>query len=660
MCGIAGILSNNDSQAVNEALLRQMLSALRHRGPDESGIYIDPFVGLGNVRLSIVGLQSGTQPLSNEDGSLWIVYNGEVFNHIELREELVSRGHIFSSDTDTEVVLHLYEDEGPACLKRINGQFALAIWDCRKRELFLARDRVGIRPLHYLWINRRFLFASEIKALFQDSEVCREIDHQALMQVFTLWTTIPGRTVFRNVAELPPGHFMTVKDGKTRITAFWQIPHYRPEERYQGSFGEAIDELRWLLTDAVKLRLRADVRVGAYLSGGLDSSITTSLVLRQCNDRVKTFSIGFSDRDFDETSYQEQMVSHLKTDHHRITVDDAAIRKSFPEVVWHCEKPVLRTAPGPLFLLSELARENNLKVVLTGEGADEVFAGYDIFKEAKVRHFWSVYPDSQIRPLLLQRLHPYVFKNPSRGKAFLYGFYAVSAKDRKDPYFSHRIRWNNTAKTLTFLDDSIRNDASVSDPTEELSPLLPAGFADRDVLSRAQYLEMVLFLSNYILSSQGDRVAMAHSLEIRLPFLDYRVIDFAFRIPPSWKIKGLNEKHILKRAFREEVPDAILRRTKQPYRAPIRHVFVGGRGCQPDYVDDLLSEHGLKRTGLFDEKKVSRLVARYRNNGGVGSEVQDMAIVGILSTQMLHHQFNQGFPWKPTSPITLDKVVRNY
>lgn len=280
MCGITGILNINEPKPIDEDLLCRMLSIMRYRGPDESGIYTDPHIGLGHVRLSIIGLTGGGQPICNEDGTLWIIYNGEVFNYIELKEDLIKKGHIFTTDTDTEVILHLYEDMGPDCLEHLNGQFALAIWDSTKKELFLARDRVGIRPLYYTLHGGRLLFASEMKTIFVDNDITREIDHESLYQVFTYWTTLTPKTVFKDVYELPPGHYMIIRDGKLKQEPFWTIPYYAPEERWTHSFEEAKEELHALLKDAVRIRLRADVPVGAYLSGGLDSSITTSLIAK--------------------------------------------------------------------------------------------------------------------------------------------------------------------------------------------------------------------------------------------------------------------------------------------------------------------------------------------------------------------------------------------
>ena len=656
MCGIVGILNTKDRKPIEQELLTRMIAIIRHRGPDESGIYLDDHIGMGNARLSIIGVEGGVQPICNEDGTLWIVYNGEAFNYIELKEDLIKKGHRFSTETDTEVILHLYEEHGPSCLEKINGQFAIAIWNSSKKELFLARDRMGIRPLYYSHVNGKFIFGSEIKAIFLNHDVKREIDPEALYQVFTFWTTITPRTIFKGISELSPGHYMIIKDGKITQKPYWNVPYYTQEERWNGSFEEAKEELKNLLKDAVRLRLRADVPVGSYASGGLDSSLVTAFIAKYFNNQLRTFSMSFQENPFDETPFQESLTMFLGTKHSQALITNSLIRDHFPEVIWHCETPLLRTAPIPLFLLSQLVREKQFKVVLTGEGADEIFGGYNIFKEAKVRQFWGKRPESKLRPLLLERLYPYVFRDPSRSRFFLQQFYSVRREGLQDPFFSHRIRWKNSGKNSSFFSKPLLNTLADYDPLNELIGRLPSNFNSRDYLSKAQFLEMDIFLSNYLLSSQGDRVAMANSLEIRLPFLDYRVVDFAFRLPAKWKINGLNEKYLLKHTSNGFVPKEISERVKNPYRAPIYEVFFSGEF--PGYMDDLLSEDYLKHTGYFNEKKINRLVAKYRKSDRViSNEIQNMAFVGILSTQLIHQQFIENFPGHNIEAIQPDRVI---
>lgn len=658
MCGIAGVF-NHKSPLDAERLARRMIAFLRHRGPDETGIYVDHNICLGHARLSILGIETGTQPLCNREKNLWISYNGEAFNYIELKADLLQKGYQFQTDTDTEVVLALYEEYGAKCLEMINGQFAFAIWDTRSELLFLARDRVGIRPLFYSQYDGKFSFASEIKALFADPAMPRELDREALSQIFTFWTTITPKTAFRGVYELPPGHYMTVSAaGIAEPTAFWSIPYVAEDARWQGTYVEAEEELRSLLKDAVRLRLRADVPVGAYLSGGLDSSILTALIAKNFNNKLRTFSLSFQESPFDESEYQNEMVNYLQTDHSEVRVSNQHIRDNFSQVVWQCEKPLLRTGPVPLFSLSKLVRDNNFKVVLTGEGADEIFGGYNIFKEAKLRNFWARQPDSKWRPLLVERLYPYVFKDPKRASMFLQQFFAVKAEDLNNPFFTHQVRWKNSSKNTNFFSKQVQSDISNYDPYSPLLDRLPKTFMEQGVFSKAQFLEMDIFLSNYLLSSQGDRVGMGNSIELRLPFLDPRVIEFAAKLPAHWKIKGMNEKYILKQSFKGMVPDDIRTRAKQPYRAPIKESFLTDNSGS--FIAQMLSEDVVSKFGYFDAKKVSMLAKRFTTESKqAANEVQNMALIGILSTQLLHQQFIENFDPESIKPVAPDKLVRN-
>jgi asparagine synthase (glutamine-hydrolysing) len=652
MCGITGILNLNGSSGVSRETLARMTAVLRHRGPDESGLYLDDQVGLGHARLSIIDLSTGQQPMHSDDETVWIIFNGEIFNYIELKADLEKQGVSFQTTSDTEVLLKLYQREGPACLPKLNGQFAFAIWDRTRRELFLARDRMGIRPIHYTTHNGRFIFSSEIKSIFMAGGVPREIDPVAMEQIFTFWTTLPGRTAFKDIHELPPGHYLKVAGGRVTIDKYWDIPLHSPDEFVNFEPPEICERIQELLLEAIRLRLRADVPVGTYLSGGLDSSGVTALVVRNFNNRVNTFGVRFQEAAFDEGVYQNSMVSFLNVRHQELQASNDRIGEVFPEVVWYCEKPILRTAPGPLYLLSGLVRQNNFKVVLTGEGADEVFGGYNIFREAKLRRFWAKQPDSKARPELIGRLYPYIFNNP-RGKKTLQAFFARGLDRPDDPLFSHLIRWANTGKIKTFFSDELKAEIGGYDGVGELRSLLPPAYHDWDVVAKAQYLEMVLFLSNYLLSSQGDRVAMGHSLEIRLPYLDPKVMEFMGRVPSKWKIFGLDEKYILKRSFRGILPDTITARAKHPYRAPISESLL--KGSFAGRTRELLSESGLKRSGLFDPGRVGKLVKLLEGPGG-GSEVNNMALVGILSTQLVHQQYVREFPAEPVHPGSPDRV----
>lgn len=639
MCGIAGIV-NRDGQKVDVNLLERIITLLNHRGPDESGVWAKGPVGFGHTRLSIIDLAGGRQPMSNEDGTLWITFNGEIFNYLELRKELASKGHVFRTKSDTEVLLHLYEEEGAECVQRLNGQWAFAIWDTVRQRLFLSRDRMGIRPLFYTTTRNAFLFASEIKALLVHPEVRRELDVKALAEIFTFWCTLAPRTMFADVHELPPGHSLTLQDGNLKIERFWQ-PDYLPDLREARPEQEYIDELWELLLDATRLRLRSDVPVGTYLSGGLDSSLITAIVKKFSDTPLRTFSVSFDDAEFDESSYQNEVIQHLDTDHQRLHSHASDIARDLPEVIWHTEKPVLRTAPVPLFQLSGLVRSNGYKVVLTGEGSDEVLGGYDIFKEAKIRAFWGAQPKSHFRPQILRKLYPYLPGLQNQPNAYRQAFFHVRSEDLEDVYFSHVPRWEMTSKLCGFLADDVVDAIRDYNPRDQLRSSLPAKYGSWDYFCRAQCLETMLLLPGYILSSQGDRVGMAHSVESRMPFLDHRVVEFASRLPITLKMKVLNEKYILKRCVGSLLPASVRQRHKQPYRAPEAKSFF--QPASPDYVGELLSPERIRKEGIFDAVAVESLTRKFRDNRAIGLK-DNMALIGILSTQLLIDQFFRDFP----------------
>ncbi|MCC7374240.1 MAG: asparagine synthase (glutamine-hydrolyzing) [Verrucomicrobiales bacterium] len=656
MCGIAGQFSpqSDPHQLADQA--NRALAMLRHRGPDQFGIYADASVALGNARLSIVDLDTGQQPIANEDESLWIVFNGEIFNHVELRAGLESRGHRFATHTDTEVIIHLFEEEGPGCLRHLNGQFGIAIWDKRRQRLFLARDRLGERPLFYWRSGQRLVFGSEIKALFAHPGVRAEIDPASLDQIFTFWSPLSPRSAFRDIHELPPAHYLLADQQGVEIHPYWALrfPDADPASK-KPDFNETTERFRDLLVDAVQIRLRADVPIGAYLSGGLDSSAITSIIRHRSNATLHTFSIAFTDVDYDESDFQRRMAEFLGTQHHIVEANHADIARVFPDVIWHTEIPVLRTSPAPMFLLSRLVRDHKFKVVLTGEGADEILAGYDIFKESEIRRFWARQPNSRWRSGLLKRLYPEISGvSQSRG-SFLTAFFRNGLTETADPAYSHAIRWRNSRRCTRFFSDQLK--ARIAEPGGP--PVLdqvryPEGFQRWGPLERAQFLESDIFLSQYLLSSQGDRVAMAHSVEGRLPFLDHRLVEFCSGLPSSFKLRGLTEKFILRRAMSALLPDEICKRRKRPYRAPIHRSFFGGHSHE--YLEELLSDTVLKESGLFDPLAVGQLVAKARAGGPIG-ETDDMAVAGIISAQLCWDRFVRRFPSPEALPATADLKI---
>ncbi|MBV8077466.1 MAG: asparagine synthase (glutamine-hydrolyzing) [Planctomycetaceae bacterium] len=641
MCGIAGFFGSPQWELSPRLLLRRMIAAIQHRGPDEWGMHVDGRIGLGHARLSIIDLSSGQQPMADETETVWVTFNGEIFNYVELRDDLISSGYRFRTTSDTEVILHAYQRKGPDCIEDFNGDFAFALWDKGHDRLVLARDRMGVRPVFYTVKDGVLIFGSEVKALLQVPGLRAEIDPVALSQCFTFWYPLAPRTVFKGIQELPPGHVLTAERGTVSVRAYWQ-PRYpaandpgpapRPEE-------DLAEELHALLIDATRIRLRADVPVGAYLSGGLDSSAVTALIKRLAPGRLRTFSVGFEAAEFDESRYQLEVARALRCDHEFINIKNSDISKSFNDVIRHAERPIIRTAPAPLYQLARLVRRNSFKVVLTGEGADEIFGGYDLFKEAKVRRFWARQPHSTRRPLLLRRLYPYLAGLQGQSQAYLGAFFKVGLDRPEDPLFSHLPRWATTSGILRFLSDDLLGSLSGYDPIEDLRDGLPPEFRTWHPLSRAQYLETVHLLPGYILSSQGDRVAMAHAVEGRFPFLDHRVVEFAAGLPPRMKLRGLTEKYLLRRSVGRDLPPVIAERPKQPYRAPDGQCFFGEDA--PDYVEGLLSPGAIADAGYFDPRSVEKLVRKYRGGGAVGFR-DNMALVGILSVQLLDHHFVRG------------------
>jgi len=596
MCGISGIFRSGGGQ-IGPEQVRRMLTQIQYRGPDESGVYVGEGIGLGSVRLSIIDLATGQQPLCTSDERFWIVFNGEIFNYIELRRELEKLGHRFSTSSDTEVLLLLYRHYGEKCLDKLNGQFAIAIWDSEKRELFLARDRMGIRPLFYSKSNKEFLFASEIKCLMESESLHAELDPEALNQVFTFWTIPSPGTVFKGVYELPPGHYMIRREGEEFIRCYWNLDFQAQKEALMGmNFEKQVEELGSRIEDSVSLRLRADVQVAAYLSGGLDSSATTHMIKKSEPGVLNTFSIGFDDGEFDETPYQESVSKYLDTRHRSISCSTTDIATHFAKVVWQAEIPLLRTGAVPMFLLSGLVHKNGIKVVITGEGADEFLGGYNIFKEALIREFWSRQPDSRIRPLLLQKLYPYLAQFKGRSGNMHRFFFGHRLTETDSPVYSHLVRWNNSKHIKSHFGDFMR-DQQDTDPVAALISHLPADMGNWDLLTRAQYLESKLFLPGYLLSSQGDRVSMAHSVEGRYPFLDHRVVEFCMGLRSQDKMRGLNEKYILKKLMNGHLPESVVKRSKQAYRAPVASGLLAKEA--PPYLREMISSGQIQKAGIF-------------------------------------------------------------
>jgi asparagine synthase (glutamine-hydrolysing) len=638
MCGIAGFYERG-GRRVRSSVLFEMTGELAHRGPDGAGAYIDRDFAMANTRLAIVDLAAGDQPLSDDSGRYFVVQNGEIYNHVELRERLEALGHRFATHCDTEVIAQAYARWGLRALEEFNGAFAFALFDREERKLVLARDRLGKRPLFLAEHEGALVFASEVKSLFRYPGLERALDPAAVLEQVVLWANL-HRSPFRGVRELPPGHVLVRQaDGSTEQHAWWQLS-FAEDPRWRGTTDEAQQKaVLELLDDSTRLRLRADVPVAAYLSGGLDSSAITALAKRHAPRGLKTFAVRFEDPLFDERSEQDAVAKALGLELDSIEVTAADIANALPEVVRLAERPMHRTAPGPLMLLSRRVRATGTKVVLTGEGSDEIFAGYHIFKEDKIRRFWARQPESKSRPALLRRVHPYLARDLARTGGFLQAFFGQHLAELDDPLYSHRIRFDNNGRIASILHPEFAlSAAGESSPTTRLLELLPPDFPTWTPLGRAQYLETVTFMQSYLLHSQGDRMLMGNSVEGRFPFLDHRLVELAAGLPARARLRGLRDKFVLREAVKPLLPQDVTRRPKQPYRAPILQA-IAGPGA-PDAVRGALDPGVLEAARYFDPRAVGALVAKCRRRLDAGvSETDEMALVLVVTTMLLKEQF---------------------
>jgi asparagine synthase (glutamine-hydrolysing) len=623
VCGIVGWFNGPREAGV----LSAMLAAVQHRGPESFGSYEDESTHLGHARLSIVDVEGGRQPLANEDGTIWAICNGEIYNYRDLREQLVARGHRFRTGSDCEVIVHLYEEQSEHCFSALNGQYALVLWDSRRNRLVLCRDRVGICPLFYTFVGDTLYFSSEVKALLQVPAIRAVLDLASLGAIWTTWTLPPGYTAFKNIQELLPAHYAVVKPGDRELAPqrYWQLDFVMG----QWSFEDAIAAFSELLHDAVRIRLQADVPVGAYLSGGLDSSIISSLA-RDYAPELHTFSIVFSHPDYDESEYQKIVAAHLGTEHHVVFCDNETLAAALPDVVHHGEAPQLRAGPISMFLLSQSVNRHGFKVVLTGEGSDEFLLGYDLFKETAVRRFMARDPSSPMRRQLTRFLYPYLpdRDNLQRGLELTFQQRLDHAQDR---LFSHDLRWSKVARLQSYFLPEVRAQFVPDLVQRQVEQQLPSDFDRWDWAAKAQAVEVMTFMTPYLLGPQGDRVAMAHAVEGRFPFLDHRLIELVNSFPVSFKLRTLaQDKHILRHFASSRLPATVAQRPKVPYRAPVQEIV---RASASQYVDDVLSPEALRDVGLFAPESAQRLLQRVRT-GASFSEMDEMALCGIITTQL--------------------------
>jgi asparagine synthase (glutamine-hydrolysing) len=600
VCGIAGIL-RVDGAPAGADLLGAMTSAIAHRGPDGDGFFCDGSVGLGHRRLAIIDLATGDQPMATEDGSVVLVFNGEIYNFRELRRELEGRGATFRTTSDTEVILQAYETWGVDCLPRLRGMFAFALWDRPRRRLFLARDRVGIKPLVYAWDGRRLLFGSEIKALLEDPGLPREIDWQALRDFLTLHY-IPGpRTIFQAIRKLPPASYLLLdlERGEPEVHRYWDLrfaPDPRPSE------AEWLEGLRWHLTDAVRSHLVSDVPIGAFLSGGVDSSTVVALMAQATEGRVRTFSIGFDDADFDELRHARDVARRYDTQHFEYVVKPNAL-DTLPRLAWQFDEPFADSSALPTYYVSKITREH-VTVALSGDGGDENFVGYTRYARASRLHErLDGFPAVLARPLL--RLAARLLPGGVRGQGYL----DMLGAGPVDRYF--KLMAYQRSETLRSLLSPAAREHVEPVVTPDLFRRLAAEGRAPDYVSALQYLDIHCYLPEDILT-KVDRTSMAVSLETRVPLLDHVLMEYVATMPTALKFKEGAGKVILKRAMAGDLPAGILERRKMGFGLPIASWF---RGELTDYVRDVLDGRRTRQRGLVDPRAVSALLDEHQGGG---------------------------------------------
>jgi asparagine synthase (glutamine-hydrolysing) len=644
MCGIAGTIGkqNHADRGDSRQLITRMCDAIHHRGPDDWGYHLDQFedsqVAIGMRRLSIIDVATGHQPISNEDETVWIVFNGEIYNHHELRSDLLARGHRFATRSDTETIIHLYEEEGERCVEKLRGMFGIAIWDSRNRSLFLARDRAGKKPLHYAMIGKTLVFGSEIKSLLQHPMVERRVNLEAISDFVSFGYVPDPATAFQGIQKLPPGHTLTYKDGRVSLKQYWDFSYTAESEVRAGlDENEYLERLRELIAESVKIRLESEVPLGAFLSGGIDSSTVVAMMARQMTQPVKTFSIGFKEESFDELEYARVTARKYGTDHHEFIVTPD-ICKIIEEVVWHHDEPFNDVSSIPTYVVSKMAREF-VTVVLSGDGGDELFGGYERYAIERNRDKYLAVPRF-IRHGVMKPI----------GAALPQGFYGKRfigniSLDAGPRYVDSMAYLNEEAKR-SVLSGAARQSLNGYNAVEAFERIYHTPSSTSN-LHRQMYLDSKTYLPGDILV-KVDRMSMAHSIETRAPLLDHKLIEFVQTIPPSLKLRGMETKYILKRAVKGLIPDEIITRPKRGFDVPIREWL---KNDLREMLDDTVNSRRISERGYFEPATIARIMDEHLRG------VRDHAryLWGLMTLELWHRAF---IDRKPESHFTGAKTMQ--
>jgi len=623
MCGICGKLNFDRNKPVSSGLLKRMADTIVHRGPDDEGYYLSGPVGLGFRRLSIIDLATGHQPLSNEDGTVWIVFNGEIYNFEELRKDLLSRGHVFRTRTDTEVIVHLYEEFGPACVEQLRGMFGFAIWDERQQTLMLARDRVGIKPVYYALGQNSLVFGSEMKAILADPEINAQVRPEIVDRFLTFYY-VPGEdTLFRDIFKLKPGTYLTVRQGKAEVHQYWDL-NFHPVPK---STADAEGELIELLDECVRLHMISDVPVGILLSGGVDSSAMVSFASSRTDHRLGSFTLGFGGTEVpDERPYARMAAERYGTDHHEMTISAADFRDFLPRYAWYMEEPVCEAPAVALYYITKLARES-VKVLISGEGGDEAFAGYQTYRgvmwvERLKRMLGPVRgPLSSIAGAVNGTLHNQRIDKYGPLLARPFESYYYSRNSGPDSYFN---------KNLSELYSGDFAAASDKDFATRPMQRIMASSKNFGLINRMLYVDTKSSLPDDLLL-KADKMTMANSIELRVPFLDHKLLEFAASLPENLKVRGFTTKFIAKKALSSRIPEPILTRRKAGFPVPfgtwMRKELKG-------YVHEVLLDRTTAERGYFNTACVERLLRTNAQSGAYAKEV-----LSLLTLELWHRAF---------------------
>jgi asparagine synthase (glutamine-hydrolysing) len=619
---------------INARVMERMRDVITHRGPDDAGIYIDGNVGLGHRRLSIVDVAAGHQPMTNEDETLYITYNGEIYNHADFREELEARGHVYRTHCDTETILHLYEEKGAQALQDLRGMFAFAIWDRRRRELFIARDRLGVKPLYYAHTSDGSLyFASEIKSLLAASAVVPELNFAALPDYLANHATSGEETLFRGIRRLLPGHWLLWRDGEIHIEKYWDVHfNHKDDEGARRSDEDYVAEWTEMFRTSVRLRLMADVPLGMFLSGGIDSSAIAAVMSGMVDEPIKTFSVAFKEREANELQYARLVADKFKTDHHEVVVSPEDFFKALPQLVWHEDEPLAHPSSVALYFVSRLAARH-VKVVLTGEGSDESLGGYErYYKTILNLKFGAPYQKLTIEPLRrMVRASIDSFPSNSKVRHKLARTFLYRAADIENLYFDNFAVFTS-AMQREMLTEGAKAQANLLDPYQTMRGYFEESDA-ATLLDRMLYADLKTYLHELLMKQ--DQMSMAASIESRVPFLDHKLIEFSASLPARMKIRGgRTTKYILRESMKGILPEEILTRPKMGFPVPVGAWFRGEfRSVIDEYV---LSPRALSR-GLFDEGFIRRLV-----NGHQAGEKHDERLWALVNFEMWMRRFIDG------------------